>query len=481
MTTKTGAGTLSWRWTSLYAAGATAAFHLAYGWPALSVLIVAYLFCLYQLARARTGRQAFYTGLAVGLLTVGPQLKCFQVIFGPAAIELWLIIALWIGMFAALARLCLARLGAVRTALLAPFLWTGLEYFRSELYYLRFSWLNVGYAFSGNLPPLCFGCLGMYGIGFLAMAIAAGLSLLRPLHAGLTALTLAAVMAAMPLLKTQAAFSGASDARVRSVQVAGVQLEFPFQGDVTAALDRLLAASPGAELLVLSEYTFLDAVPNSVKQWCRAHHRHLIVGGEDPASKGNYYNTAFVIDPAGEIVFRQVKCVPIQFFKDGLPAPEQKLWESPWGRIGICICYDLCYTRVTDRLIRLGAEAFVVPTMDVADWGWREHELHARVAPVRAAEYGVPIFRVASSGISQLVDRSGRETAKTGFPGEGEMISGRLCFDQRGSLPLDRWLAPFASGVTGVLMLWFLIQRGPGRPPKSAGAENQQTQRPQNI
>ena len=129
MTTKTGAGTLSWRWTSLYAAGAVAAFHLAYGWPALSVLTVAYLAGLFQLARARTGRQAFYTGLAVGLLTVGPQLKCFQVIFGPAAIVLWLIIALWIGLFAALVRLCLVRLGPLRTALLAPFLWTGFKCF----------------------------------------------------------------------------------------------------------------------------------------------------------------------------------------------------------------------------------------------------------------------------------------------------------------------------------------------------------------
>jgi predicted amidohydrolase len=110
------------------------------------------------------------------------------------------------------------------------------------------------------------------------------------------------------------------------------------------------------------------------------------------------YNTAFVIGTNGELVFRQGKSVPIQFFKDGLPAPDQKLWESPWGPLGLCVCYDLSYTRVTDKLARLGAKAIIVPTMDVADWGLRQHELHARVAPVRAAEYGIPIFRLASSG-----------------------------------------------------------------------------------
>jgi len=172
------------------------------------------------------------------------------------------------------------------------------------------------------------------------------------------------------------------------------------------------------------------------------------VGGEDPATNGNYYNTAFVIGTDGEIVFKQAKSVPIQFFKDGLPAREQKLWDSPWGKIGICICYDLSYSRVTDRLIRLGAQAIIAPTMDVADWGRHEHELHARIAPIRAAEYGVPIFRVASSGISQLVNRNGDVQASAPFPGELATIPGVLEFRKPGTLPLDRILAPLSVLVT---------------------------------
>jgi apolipoprotein N-acyltransferase len=160
----------------------------------------------------------------------------------------------------------------------------------------------------------------------------------------------------------------------------------------------------------------------------------------------------FVISTNGEIIFKQGKSVPIQFFKDGLPAREQKLWDSPWGKIGICICYDLSYSRVTDRLIRLGAQAIIVPTMDVADWGRHEHELHARIATIRAVEYGVPIFRVASSGISQLVDRHGDVQASAPFPGEIAVLSGVLKFHKPGSLPLDRILAPFSVLVTVSVM-----------------------------
>jgi apolipoprotein N-acyltransferase len=92
--------------------------------------------------------------------------------------------------------------------------------------------------------------------------------------------------------------------------------------------------------------------------------------------------------------------------------------------------------------------------MDVADWGEAQHKLHARVAPVRAAEYGVPIFRVCSSGISQLIDASGRVAAFAPFPGEHVTIAGPLELAEQGRLPLDRWLAPFSVVVTAATVLW---------------------------
>jgi apolipoprotein N-acyltransferase len=156
-----------------------------------------------------------------------------------------------------------------------------------------------------------------------------------------------------------------------------------------------------------------------------------------------------------------------------LPATEQKLWDSPWGRIGICVCYDLSYSRVTDRLVKLGAEALVVPTMDLADWGDAQHELHARIAPARATEYGLPIFRVASSGISQSVNRAGQVMASAPCPGDGATLAGTLELRGVGKLPLDRWLAPFATVVTAVVIVWLSIRRGAGNalPAGSKGQE----------
>ena len=470
--------------TAALIASGVISFHLAYAFSSCSFLIVVYLYSVAALARQRTSRRAFYFGLAIGLLCYGPQLSCFYNIFGLGAVPLWLVLAFWIAIFGLLARLCLFHFGPRWATVLIPFVWTGLEYFRSELYYLRFSWLNAGYAFSDQVQMVPFGILGVYGLGFLLMGLAAALNFLPmrrcagsnqarktpeasdvPAHAGdyRTGQTakVAFACAALALIGlgvwTSLPASGSNAARARGLSVAGVQMEFPEDRQVIFMLNKLKKLHPEAPLLVLSEYTFTDALPDLVSKWCRDNQRYLIVGGKDLVNETQFFDTAFVIDPKGEIVFRQAKSVPIQFFNDGLPAREQKLWDSPWGKIGICICYDLSYARVTDRLVRLGANALIVPTMDVVDWGRHEHELHARIAPVRAAEYGLPVFRVASSGISQLADSRGAVTASAPFPGEEAPIAGWLDMSRRGRVPLDRLLAQAAAGVTGLVLAWLAM------------------------
>jgi len=438
---------------------AAAAFHGAYASSKTSWLVLFYLFSLLQLAQADTWRQAFYSGLTVGLLIALGRLGFFWNIFSGGAGALWLIYAFWVGLFVALARLCRRRFPRPWAWLLIPFLWIGLEYFRSELYYLRFSWLNPGYTFAGAPWQTPLPQVGVYGMGFVLISVA-GVSALVWRNTRLASLAVLGLGVAALGFWGFACAAGKPSTPASTVRIAGVQMEFPSDEDVLSRLDELLRKLPQTELIVLSEYTFDGPIPQAIKSWCSKNKRYLVIGGKDPAPNGSFYDTAFVIGPSGEIVFRQGKAVPIQFFKDGLPAPEQKLWDSPWGKIGLCVCYDLSYTRVTDRLVKLGAQALIVPTMDVIDWGQAQHELHARVAPIRAAEYGLPIFRVASSGISQFVDQSGRVIGSAPCPGEGEIISGTLELRGPGRLPLDRWLGPFAAGLTGVSVLWCSVRKG---------------------
>ncbi len=460
---------LNWQKAALFIVVAVACFHIAYlheAWPFMLV----YVICLVQLARLGTTRRAYYAGLITGVLCVAPQLTCFWKIFGPAAIALWYLLGFWIGAFTSMTSAALRRFGSIRTALLIPFLWMGLEYFRSELYYLKFSWMNVGYAFSGSWVGLHL--FGMYGMGFLAAICATFFLLGRkflPVGIGCALLLFITILPADKPYRTDT-----------KLHIAGVQMEFPVEADIPRALDTLLAEHPNADILVLSEYTLLSTeynnrspVPEALRNWCRTNHRYLVVGGKDPAPINNFYDTAFVVGPDGEIVFRQGKSVPIQFFKDGLPAPKQELWNSPWGKIGFCVCYDLSYTRVIDRLVKQGAQMIIVPTMDVIDWGERQHQLHALVAPVRATEYGVPIFRLASSGISQAVDSHGVTVATAPFAGEGSHLFATLDPVDRGSLPLDRYLAPVSVAITAIVLVILNVRKPKQKIPETDGATNQ--------
>ncbi|HSY18982.1 MAG TPA: nitrilase-related carbon-nitrogen hydrolase [Candidatus Acidoferrales bacterium] len=444
-----------WKKSMLWVALAAACFNAAYAslkYPAAGLFILGYAYFLVRLTDQGSVRRAFYFGLAAGYLSFAPQLFFMWNIFGPFAVMLWFVLAFWAGLFTAVICGATKRWGRARAAWLIPIVWTGVEYFRSELYYLKFSWMNVGYALpQGGLM------FGMYGAGFVVLSAASLFSMRAWIKVTLIELLGITALIGILLAMSLSFLAETKSSRHSSVSITGIQLEFPPTGILPKVLDQALAKNTNAQIFVLSEYSLKEGVPDSLKNWCREHSRYLVVGGEEVVTNDVYYNTAFVVGTNGDIVFKQAKSVPIQFFRDGLAATNQALWDSPWGKIGICICYDLSYTRVTDELIRQGAQLLIVPTMDVETWGRHQHELHSRVAPVRAAEYGVPIFRLASSGISQAVTGSGHVIAQAAMPGPGETLSAQLRLPRKGSLPVDRFLAPVCTVLTALIIGWLLV------------------------
>jgi apolipoprotein N-acyltransferase len=304
------------------------------------------------------------------------------------------------------------------------------------------------------LPGVRLERMGCYGLGFLYVSTAAMIvSRSKAARcAGFAAAALFATLMYVPRL--------APASQSQRLCIAGVQLEEAGDQRVADALDALAVAHPEAQILVLSEYSFAGPVPQVVSDVVRKHHRYLVAGGIKLLPQGRFYDTAFVIGPDGGDVFEQVKSVPVQFMADGLPAPRRDVWESPWGKIGIAICYDISYARVMDDFVQQGAAGLIIPTMDLTSWGeYERRELHGRLAPVRSAEYGIPTFSVWSSGESQLVDRNGCVIATAGYPGQGDMIAGPFDLAGPGRVPPDRLLAILCTIATGMLMVYLMYLR----------------------
>jgi N-carbamoylputrescine amidase len=79
-----------------------------------------------------------------------------------------------------------------------------------------------------------------------------------------------------------------------------------------------------------------------------------------------YYNSAVLVGPKGEIVGRQrkmhipaVKSLEKLYFQ---PAePNFPVFQTKYGRVGICICYDRLFPEVCRALALNGAEMIFVP------------------------------------------------------------------------------------------------------------------------
>jgi len=412
-------------------------------------LVTGYAVALCAMVRAKTARRAFYAGIGAALLIDVPHLWFLQDIFQVVALPLWLSQAVWSGVFCGTLHVMNRKWGTGLVLALAPVLWLGLEYYRSEVWALRFAWMTPGFALPAGSMGWLFQSVGVYGSGaILLFAGCAAVLLKKPAWAVAAGLILPALFLVGNRTLTPAGV----------IRVTGVQYEQSLEDPVFESLETARLTYPDTSLFVLPEYSFQGRIPGRFTKWCQEHQTWLVAGGKDFLPRGQgwpkYYNTAFVIGPDGGVAHRQAKSMPIQFFADGEPAATQAVWESPWGKLGICICYDQNYAGVVDPLARQQMQALIIPTMDLQSWGPHQHWLSARLATTRAVEYGVPVVRLASSGYSQMLDARGQLLAAGTMPGQGEIVTALLPLSAAAHQPWDRLPARLAMVPAGLLVLW---------------------------
>jgi apolipoprotein N-acyltransferase len=85
--------------------------------------------------------------------------------------------------------------------------------------------------------------------------------------------------------------------------------------------------------------------------------------------------------------------------------------DTPYGRIGSAICFDMDFPSFIHRLGRLKADIVLVPSFDSA--GIRP--FHTEVGLMRGLENGFSIVRQVNAGTSMAIDGSGRQLARQEF------------------------------------------------------------------
>jgi apolipoprotein N-acyltransferase len=357
-----------------------------------------------------------------------------------------------------------------RAAPVLAAVWVLVEAGRGRVPFGGFPWGDVGYAFhDAGVARALAGWGGVPLVSWLAVAVNGWLLDLVLIWrqrrsevpkaerrrtvgaalAGIVAVVVAAVAAAAtlpgltPTGRLRVALVQGNDLN-RDLTVEEVQdryivrNELRLAGNVTAPVD----------LIVLPESS-LDADPRqdrsldvALTSLAAAHHADVIAGGNIPAPHGRLYNAAFHYrpepadpkDPSGTgrtaELYRKRHLVPFGEYvpwrselsfidalqkvpTDYAPGRGPTIFDVASHRIGALICFESAFASLARQYAERGADAIVVLTNNRSYRRSANSAQHLAIGQFRAAETGRPLIQAAISGISALVDHTGRVQSQT--------------------------------------------------------------------
>jgi predicted amidohydrolase len=175
-----------------------------------------------------------------------------------------------------------------------------------------------------------------------------------------------------------------------------------------------------------------------------------VVGGSIPEMDGGkIYNTSFVTDPDGEIIARHRKAHLFDVdIEDGIRFMESDylsagddftVFDTPYGKAGVCICYDIRFPEIIRAMVLKGAQMVFVPAVFNMTTGPVHWEILFRS---RAVDNQIYMLGISPSrdydgvstayGHSIIVDPWGKVICEAGE--KEEIIYGEIDMDYEGRI-----------------------------------------------
>ena len=432
-----------------------APFYL-YPLPALAMAGLFYLWSGAQSARA-AALAGFAYGLGfflAGVSWIYVSLHDFGAMPLPAAAATTFLFCAFLALFPAAVGYACGRAAlppAARWALLAPALWTLMEWTRSWIF-TGFPWLGLGYSQIPGSPLAGYApLLGIHGVT-LATAASAGLvvALVRaarrdeggkkslPLRLVPCALCLAALWAAGWSLKQVAWTQPIGASLDVSVLQGNVPQDMKWREDrVEATLEiyRTLVRNTSSRLVILPETAlpvFLDQIsPDYLKalaNHARANGGDVLVGVPERLPDGKYFNSVVSYGTAPTQAYRKSHLVPFGEFIPlrpvlggivaalAIPLQDFSRGENPHPlsvagqKVAVNICYEDAFG---EEIIRQLPEATLLVNASNVAWFGRSlaPEQHLQISQARAMETGRYLVRATNTGVTGVIAPDGTVVA----------------------------------------------------------------------
>jgi apolipoprotein N-acyltransferase len=353
---------------------------------------------------------------------------------------------------------CIIRKRGSPYILLFPCIWVLFEYAQSLSPFGGLPWLLAGYTQSGYLETIQIADItGVYGISFLLVWTGTACAWFierrrgfRALLPALVAVTLIAVCLAYGAVSVRD-FSNVVPRFHAAMLQGNISYDDPaptlqdkFRNGYVRMADRLGPQNP--DLLILPESPspiFFESDPgyrNTVEQLAKRFSMGLVfndISSRETRDGLRYFNSAFFLDRNGALagVYDKIHLVPfgeyipleslfsfvevitkdVGAFESGKEPRIVRIGGRPANAI---ICFEAVFPGLVRLFVRQGSELIINLTND----GWYGNSAapyqHLGIARFRAVENRRYLLRATNSGISAIIEPTGRIQAATGLLGE---------------------------------------------------------------
>ena len=238
-------------------------------------------------------RPAFWLAFAHGMAAYGIALSWFWNIFSHVAIALYAILAFFVGLFAVgQSMACKRGWSPWRMVLFTATSWTGIEFFRSELFVLDFPWMTPAVAVG---PHALLPWIGVYGVSFVIVALMAMLLHRRTIAFGI--IGLGVFQAGVVAVRNEVPIDQSVAIRFAALQFEGVS--FDVYRKATEALDLAIDLVLWPEEAVPYDVRTNKADMASLKSLVQKPSRVLVLGTQTRPAPDHWFNTALTMDSTG--------------------------------------------------------------------------------------------------------------------------------------------------------------------------------------
>lgn len=194
------------------------------------------------------------------------------------------------------------------------------------------------------------------------------------------------------------------------LSIAGLQLELGAEDNLSSIereIDLVKKRFPWVQMVLLPELCTYGAntqmavqlpgeVENCFQQAAKRNDIWLIPGSIYERRGDQVFNTAPVINPAGDVVARYIKQYPFYPYEKNVAGGDNfVVFEIPGvGKIGLVICYDIWFPEIIRQLTWMGAEAIIAPTLT----NTIDRDVELAISRANAATNQVYFFGINSAG-----------------------------------------------------------------------------------